>query len=68
MVCLAEALEMHDLPLPQEADGVVDIRIVAEAEDVVVGDAGLLLCRQILCQIRNHIPGNLDTARTPRRA
>ena len=44
MVRIAEPLEVHDLPLAQESDGVGDIRIVAEAEDVVVGNAGLLLC------------------------
>ena len=41
---LAEALEVNDLPLTQEADDVVDIRIVGHAQDVVVGDTGLLLC------------------------
>ena len=41
---LAEALEVHDLPLAQESDGVGDVRVVAEAKDVVIGNAGLLLC------------------------
>ena len=40
---LAEALEVNDLPLTQEADDVVDIRIVGHAQDVVVGNPGLLL-------------------------
>ena len=35
---------MDDFPLPQEADHVVDIRVVGQAEDVVVGEAGFLLC------------------------
>ena len=42
--CLAKALEMDDFALTQEADDVVDIRIVGEAENVVVGESGLLLC------------------------
>jgi hypothetical protein len=42
MVCFAKTLEVHDLPRPQELDDVVDVRIVGQAEDVVVGDAGLL--------------------------
>ena len=40
---LAEPLEVDDFPLPQEADHVVDIRVVGQAEDVVVGEAGFLL-------------------------
>ena len=39
---LAEALEVDDLPLPQEADDVVHVRVVAEPQDIVVGEAGLL--------------------------
>lgn len=41
---LAEALEMHDLPGPQELDDIVDVRVVGQAQDVVIGDPGLLLC------------------------
>ena len=40
----AEALEMDHLAFPEETDDVVDIRIVAQAENVVIGGAGLLLC------------------------
>ena len=39
---LAKALEVDDLPLPQEADDVVHVRIIAETQDVIVCDAGLL--------------------------
>ena len=38
-----EALEVDDLTGTQELDGVVDIRVVAQTEDVVVRDARLLL-------------------------
>ena len=41
---IGEPLVMHDLPLTQELDGLADVGIVAEAEDVVVGDSCLLLC------------------------
>ena len=41
---LAEALEMHHFPGPQEFDDIVDIRVIAQPQDVVVGGAGLLLC------------------------
>ena len=41
---LAEALEVDDLPLPQEADHVVHIRVITETQDIVIGEAGFLLC------------------------
>lgn len=40
---LTEPLEVDHLPLAQELDDVVHVRVVAEAEDVVVGHPGLLL-------------------------
>lgn len=42
---LAKPLEVHDLPLPQEADDVVDVRIVGKTQNVVIGEAGFLFCR-----------------------
>lgn len=50
---LAKALEVDDLPLPQEADDVVYVGIIAETQDVIVGDPGLLFC----C---NHIRTTFD--------
>ena len=35
---------MDYFTLAEEADGVFDVGVVDEAEDVVVGDAGLLFC------------------------
>ena len=40
---LAKPLEVDDLPLPQELDDIVHIRIIAEPENVVVGYSCLLL-------------------------
>lgn len=40
----AEALEMHDFPCAQEADGICHIRILYDAQNVVVGASGFLLC------------------------
>ena len=42
--CFAEALEMDDFPGTQEFNDVVDVRIVRKPQNIVVGDAGLLLC------------------------
>ena len=41
---LAKPLEVHDLPLAQEADDIVHIRVIGEAKDVVIGDPCLLFC------------------------
>lgn len=38
----AEALEVHDLPGPQETDRIADFRIFDQTQNVVVGGAGLL--------------------------
>ena len=40
---LAKALEMDDLPFPEEFDDVVDVGIVAKPQNVVIGDPGLQL-------------------------
>lgn len=40
---VSESLEMHDLPCPQELERLPDVRVVDQAEEVVVGGAGLLL-------------------------
>ena len=41
---IAETLIMHDLALAQIAQGIDHIGIVAKTDQVVVGDACLLLC------------------------
>ena len=53
---IAEPLVVHDLPLAQELDGFPYVGVVAEAEDVVVGDSRLLLGGQILVEIRKDVP------------
>jgi len=40
----AEPLKMHNLPLPQELYNLVYIGVVGQAQNVVVGGAGFLLC------------------------
>ena len=55
-----EPLEMDDLPLAQETDGITHIVVLDHAQDVVVGGAGLLLCRQVLEQIGNGVSFGLE--------
>lgn len=40
----AEALEVDDLPGPEELDDVVDVRIIGKAKNVIVGHPGFLFC------------------------
>ena len=46
---------MDYLALAEELYGVVDVGVVGEAQDVVVGDASLLLCGEVLLEIGNVI-------------
>ena len=56
-----ESLEVDDFAGPQEFNRCTDIRIVLhKTQDIVIGGAGLLLCRHILKQIRNRIPLGLE--------
>ena len=50
-----KALEVDDLALTKEADGITDVGVIAEAQDVVVGGAGLLFSGHIFMQICDHI-------------
>lgn len=65
MIRFAEALEVDDLPLPQEADDIVHIRVVRQAQNVIVGEAGLLLGGQVLSQVGDGVAGGLDGAGGP---
>ena len=38
----SETLEMHDFPLPQELDHIIDIGIIRQSENVIVGDPSFL--------------------------
>ena len=52
---LAKALEVDDLTFPQETDDIVYIGIIAEPQDVIIGDTGFLLCCKVFRQIADHI-------------
>ena len=59
---------MHDLPGPQELDDVVDVRVVGQAQDVVIGDPGLLLGGQVLRQVGDQVALDGHGRRVPRGA
>ena len=51
---------MDDLPLPEIADGLQNIRVVHQAEDVVIGGAGLLLGGHILMEVGDGVALGLE--------
>ncbi len=58
---LAKTLEVDNLALPEELDNLVDVGIVAQAKNVVVGCASLLLCRRFAsATFFLEIPVNVD--------
>lgn len=50
---------MDNFPFPQEADNVTYIWIVGQAQDIIISEAGFLLCCHILSQIGNNISSDL---------
>ena len=59
---VAEALEVHDFAFAEEANDVFDVGVVDQAQDVVVGQAGLLFGRQVLVQVGQGIASRLQGA------
>ncbi len=39
-----EPLEVNDFPCPQEADGIAYFLIMNQAQDIIIGRTGFLLC------------------------
>ena len=64
----AEALEVDDFAGAQELDGIVDVRVVGQAQDVVIRHACLLLGGQILRQVGDQIALDGHGRRVPREA
>ena len=52
----AKALEVDDLALTKEFDGVVNVGVIREAEDVIVGYARLLLGGKVLYEVAIRVP------------
>ena len=65
MVCFAETLEMDNLAFPEEANDIIYVRIVRQAENVVIGEAGFLLCGHIFGKIGDDVPSDLHSRGGP---
>ena len=63
---IAEALEVDDLAFSEEADRIGDVAVVAEAKDIVIGLACLLLCRKVFREVCYRVAGGLEGVRVPR--
>lgn len=62
----AEALIMHNFSLPQELYGVAHVGVVAQQKNIVIGNARLLLCCQILVEVCYGVTGGLERCRIKR--
>jgi len=65
---LAEALEVHHFPLPQELQPVLQVDVVCQLDQVLVGHPGLLLCRHILVQVGDGVAHGVDVGGAKRDA
>ena len=62
---LAEPLEVNHLTFPQEADHVIHVGVVGQAQDVVIGLPGFLLGGQVFGQVGDDVAGGLDGGGSP---
>ena len=59
-VCFTKTLEVNHLAFPEELDGLAHVRFLDQAENVLIGGAGFLLCGQILCQVGDGVALHLE--------
>ncbi|KYH32987.1 hypothetical protein MOMUL_07650 [Moorella mulderi DSM 14980] len=62
---LTEALEVDDFPFAQELQGITDIRVVGELDQIFVGRTGLLLGGHIFMQVGDRVALGLDVGGRP---
>ena len=59
-VQFTETLEVNHLAFPEELDGLAHVRFLDQAQNVLIGGAGFLLCGQILCQVGDGVALHLE--------
>ena len=60
MDCIAESLEMGDLSLAEEFDGIAYIGIIHKAQNVIIGDSCLLFRGEVLVEIGKNVTFDTD--------
>lgn len=63
-----KSLVMDDLTFPKETDGIADLRVFYETQNVVIRGPGFLLGSHILVNVRDRIAFGLKISGGPRRA
>ena len=63
--CLSEALEVDDLPLPQEPQNIYQVRIIGEIDQVFIGCPGLFFSCHILMEVSYRITHGVDVGSCP---
>ena len=58
--CFSEALEVDDLPLPQEFQTVCQVGVIGEVDQILIGRPGLLFCRHVFMEISYWIAHGVD--------
>ena len=58
--CVSEALIVHDFAFPQVPQGIQNVRIVAKADQIVIGHTRFLLCGKVLAQVCNDVSLDAD--------
>ena len=65
---VCKPLVMHDLALAKVLDGVSDVGVIHQAQNVVVGGSRLLLCCQVLVEVGDDVSLDGDGAHGVREA
>lgn len=68
MVRITEALEVDNLPFAQKLDRIAHIRVIHQAQDVVIGHPSLLFRSEVLGQVADDVAGRLQGACRKRHA
>lgn len=53
---------MYDFAFTQETDGIEHLGVICQTQDIVIGQSGFLLCREVFKQISDCIASYLQTA------
>ena len=67
-LCFAEALEVDNLAFTQELDGVADVGVIGEAQDIIIGDSCFLLGGEVFAEVGEGVACALESCCRERHA